>query len=68
MLVIKGSRSFELGSVKLGVQLSKKAVKPCFSPLIKSNVPRPPKEGLLWIELISLRLDFLLGADILEVF
>ena len=68
MLVIKSSRSFELGSVKLEFIVKEGSETLLFSLDKVKTSQATQKEGLLWIELISLRLDFLFRADIFEVF
>ena len=68
MLVIKGGRSFELGSVKLEFVVKEGSETLLFSLDKVKTSQATQEEGLLWIELISLGLDFLFRADILEVF
>ena len=68
MLVIKGGRSFELGSVKLEFVVKEGSETLLFSLDKVKTSQTTQEEGLLWIELISLGLDFLFRADILEVF
>ena len=68
MLIIKGGRSFELGSVKLEFVI-KEGSKTLLFPLDKVKASQATQEeSLLWIKLISLGFDFLFRADILEVF
>ena len=68
MLVIKSGRALKLGSVKLEFVV-KEGGETLLFPLNKVKASQATQEkGLLWIELISLRLDFLFRTDILEVF
>ena len=68
MLVIKGSRSFEFGSVKLEFVIKEGGETLLFSLDKVKASQATQEEGLLWIELVGLGLDFLFRADILEVF
>ena len=68
MLVIKSRRSFELGSVKLEFVVKEGCETLLFSLDKVKASQTTQEEGLLWIELIGLGLDFLFRADILEVF
>ena len=66
MFVIKGGRSFELGSVKLEFVI-KEGGETLLFPLDKVKASQAAQEeGLLWIELVSLGLDSFLGLTYLR--
>ena len=68
MLVIKGGRSFEFGPMKLEFVIKEGGETLLFSLDKVKASQAAQEEGLLWIELVGLGLNFLFRADILEVF
>ena len=68
MLIIKGRRSFEFGPMKLEFVIKEGGETLLFSLDKVKASQTTQEEGLLWIELVGLGLDFLFRADILEVF